>query len=361
MFHSGVYYDTIRAKMMNQLTKRQLQTLHFIEGREVTTNRDLKDFLKDASRVTIVRDVNTLLGQRLITKQGKGRSVYYQVFSKNSALKYIDPDIYFEKGPDEREVFFEHFNFDVFNIFENIFQSEELAELNNLNLDYRKRIAVLPEAIVKKEFERLTVEFSWKSSRIEGNTYSLLETEILIKEHKEAEGHKKEEATMILNHKEALDYILASKEIFRDLTLAKIDNLHQIIVKNLGVPIGLRKNAVGITGTKYQPLDNEHQIREAMERFVGKTNQINSPFFKAVFVILMISYIQPFVDGNKRTARILGNAVLLAYGLCPLSLRSIDGGDYRKSVILFYEQNSIRFVKDLFIEQFKFSVENYFR
>lgn len=360
MFHFGAVYDTIRAIFMKQLTQRQLKIMNFVEERKRVSNREIVDLLKDIARITVVRDLNFLLREGFILKRGKGRSVYYEPRTKNPALKYIDADIYFQKGPDERTIVFERFNFDIFDMFRDILSEEETKELEELNLKYRKRVASLPAAALKKELERLTVEFSWKSSRIEGNTYSLLETEILIKERKEAEGHKKEEAIMILNHKEALDYILNNRKDFRNLTLAKINNLHQLIVKDLGVPQGIRKNAAGIIGTKYKPLDYEYQIREAIEKLVTAVNRMENIFIKTIFATLMISYIQPFVDGNKRTARILGNAILLAYNFCPLSLRSVDEVEYRKAVILFYEQNSIRFFKDLFVEQFRFSAQNYF-
>ena len=88
---------------------------------------------------------------------------------------------------------------------------------------------------------------------------------------------------------------------------------------------------------------------------------LDDPFSKAIFMILMISYIQPFEDGNKRASRLLGNAILLANNACPLSYRSINEADYKKAVIIFYEQNSARLFKELFIEQFKFAVSNYFQ
>ena len=225
----------------------------------------------------------------------------------------------------------------------------------------KKESKTCPPAIIKKEFERLTVELSWKSSQIEGNTYSLIDTEILIKENKEAAGHKKEEAVMILNHKKALEYIIGNRNEFKNLTLRKIEDIHGLIVDGLSVAKGLRKKAVGITGTKYRPLDNEYQIREMMEKAINVVNKkLDDPFSKAIFTTLMISYIQPFEDGNKRASRLLGNAILLANNACPLSYRSVNEADYKKAVIIFYEQNSARFFKELFIEQFKFAVSNYF-
>ncbi|OGZ40730.1 MAG: hypothetical protein A3I20_01105 [Candidatus Portnoybacteria bacterium RIFCSPLOWO2_02_FULL_40_15] len=347
-----------------KLTKRQLNILEFIKKNGGASNQEIKNCLKetfeDISRITIVRDINLLLKNKLIDRKGKGRNVRYEEFIKSAVLAYFDVEEYFKKGPDERKLTFEYFNFRIFSQFKEIFTEEELKNLKTLNDGYKKRIKKLSPAILKKEFERLTIELSWKSSQIEGNTYSLIDTEILIKEHKEAEGHKKEEAIMILNHKKALDYILNKKSDFKKINLRKIENIQNLIVDNLGISKGIRKKLVGIVGTRYKPLDNEYQIKEALEKMIKIINNFKEPFSKALAAILMISYIQPFEDGNKRTARLLGDALLLAYGACPLSFRSVNETDYKKAVIIFYEQNSARFFKELFIQQFEFAIKNYF-
>jgi len=242
-----------------------------------------------------------------------------------------------------------------------IFNREEIRELEKLNKNYQNNVKKLSPMIIKKEFERLTIELSWKSSQIEGNTYSLIDTEILIKNSQEAKGHSKEEATMILNHKKTLDYIRDKKNNFKKLNLRKIENIHSLTVDNLGIEKGLRKRMVGIIGTKYKPIDNQYQIKEALEKTIKIINSSKNPFLKSFVALLMISYIQPFEDGNKRTARLLSNAILLSCDVCPLSYRSIDKSDYKKAVIIFYEQNNCRFFKKIFMEQFKFAVENYFR
>lgn len=349
---------------MNKLTERQLDILRFIEEENGVGNREIGAYLEKKlgklSRVTVVRDIDKLLKNSLIVKEGKGRSVKYKEAVENKFLRYVDIEEYFQRGTDEREIAFERFNFNVFGIFKNIFNSEEMKELERLNVDYQKRIKKLPPAILKKELERLTIELSWKSSQIEGNTYSLLDTEILIKQHEEAAGHKKEEALMILNHKKAIDYVLDKKNDFRKITLRKIENVHRLIIEGLGVSQGLRKKPVGVVGTRYRPLDNEFQIKEAIEKAARLINSLKNPFSKSLAAILLVSYIQPFEDGNKRASRLLGDAILFAYNICPLSFRSVKEADYKKAIIVFYEQNNIRSFKELFVEQFKFAVGNYF-
>ncbi|MDP3015296.1 MAG: Fic family protein [bacterium] len=350
---------------MEKLTARQFKILEFIRKSGKAGNKEIKNYAEkifgELSRITVVRDINILANNGLIKKIGKGRGVYYQEAVESKLLGYIDIDEYFKKGPDERRVAFERFNFGVFKDLNNILSEDELADLQKIKDDYIKRIKKLSPAILKKEFERLTIELSWKSSQIEGNTYSLIDTEILIKERKEARGHKKEEAIMILNHKKALDYIFANKSDFKKITIRKISDIHRLLVAGLNVSYNIRKRAVGVVGAKYKPLDNEYQLREAMENATALINKMSNPFVKALIAVLLMSYIQPFEDGNKRTARLVGNAILLAHNICPLSYRSVDEADYKKTTILFYEQNNIRAFKELFIQQYKFAAENYFK
>lgn len=133
------------------------------------------------------------------------------------------------------------------------------------------------------------------------------------------------------------------------------------MTQDLSIEHGTRKRPIGIIGTKYIPLDNVYQIHEALDIFVETLNRIALSFEKALLAVLILSYIQPFIDGNKRTARMIGNAVLLAYGYCPLSYRSVSEVEYKKAVPLFYEQHSIVYFKRLFIEQYEHAIHTYFR
>lgn len=349
---------------MIKLTKRQESILNFIQQNDCVANKEiLKEISKefdDVSRTTIFRELDFLLDKKFIIKKGQGRNVVYSVQEISNFLKYFNIEKYFLFTADDREVK-ENFNFDFFNWKKKLFSEKELKNLEKMNVDYKKRIKMLSSTILKKEFERLTIELSWKSSQIEGNTYSLIDTEILLKDNQEAKGHTRSEAVMILNHKKALDYARDKKSNFQELSIRKIENIHALLTKDLGVKKGIIDIAVGIVGTKYKPLDNSYQTREALEKAIIFLDDIQNPFEKAVFAILFISYIQPFEDGNKRTARILGNAILMAYNICPLSYRNVDKSDYKKAIILFYEQNSATAFKDLFREQYKFAVETYFR
>src|SRR4030042_3949070 len=256
---------------MMKLNERQEKIISYRRKHGTAGNKELLDHVlksgEKVTRLTIVRDLEKILRAKVISKKGKGRNVRYVERIKNPALFYFDAERYFKLSPDEREVKFEKFNFDVFGFFGNdIFSETEIEKIEKLNNTYRSGIKKLPASILKKEFERLTIELSRKSSQIEGNTYSLIDTEILIREHREAKGHPKEEAIMILNHKNALDYILGKKSNFRSLNLRKIENIHSLLISKLSTAKGIRKGTVGITGTRYRPLDNQHQIRDAIEK-----------------------------------------------------------------------------------------------
>lgn len=346
------------------LTQRQSKILDFIQEKQSAKRLDIELYISSiedkSSKVTIIRDLDFLLKQNLIKKTGQARSITYNPAQTNEILRKYNIVEYFKVDSDSREIKYPQFNFDIFNNLNNIFVKKEVLELEKTNNIYRKKIERLSPVILKKEFERLLIELSWKSSQIEGNTYSLLDTEVLIKDNIEAEGHKKEEAIMILNHKKALEYIFENSNYYKKLTLAKVEELHSILVDNLSVNKGLRKSPVGIVGTNYKPLFNQHQIKESMEKLIEKINSTENIIEKALITVLMISYIQPFEDGNKRTARILANAILYANNYCPLSYRSIKESEYKKAVIIFYENNSLDYFKKLFINQFKFAIDKYF-
>ena len=274
----------------------------------------------------------------------------------------LDLATYFDKDIDEREVQ-ESFNFDLIRDVlpkVEIFTKEELEVLNAAQMEFEKNTEGMTELEYRKEMERLGVDLSWKSSQIEGNTYSLLETERLLKDKQTASGKTKEETIMLLNHKDALDFVLDVPDYLKELSVHRIENIHSILTKELEVDRNIRHRRVGITGTNYRPLDNEFQIREALEDTCTLVNGKDNVFEKALLTLVLLSYIQAFVDGNKRTARITSNAILIANGYCPISFRTVDSIDYKKAMLMFYEQNNIAAFKKIFIEQFLFAVKTYF-
>ena len=337
-----------------------LQYLHYNPGvsrSEIETGMNLKE-----SPATVKRILAGLVESGQAVVIGQGRATRYSVSAQAHVTMPLNIDTYFEKETDERIVQTD-FNFELINDIlpkVELFTPQEKEQLDALQAQFTKNIKDITPTEYRKEMERLGIDLSWKSSQIEGNTYSLLETEKLLKEKQTAQGKTKEEAVMLLNHKDALDYILEEPEHLKELTIRRIEELHTLLVKELDVDKGIRRRRVGVTGTNYRPLDNEFQIREALEDSCRLINGKESVFEKALLALVLISYIQAFSDGNKRTARMTSNAILIANRYCPISFRTVDSVDYKKAMLIFYEQNNISAFKKIFIDQFAFAVGTYF-
>lgn len=344
------------------MTEREAEILQILENESLSSKEVFDQVKADISYATLKRTLSKLQSQHAIETIGKGKGTKYLVSPAFSLLKPIDLNNYYEKEIDERTII-QEFNFSVITDTlskAKLFTQNEEEKLKNLQKTYFKNISELTEQAYSKELERLAIDLSWKSSQIEGNTYSLLETERLLKEKETAAGKTKEEAVMLLNHKEAIDFIIDHPDYLIPLEVRKIEDIHSILTKGLEVERNLRTRRVGISGTNYRPLDNEFKIKEALELSCQLINQKDSVFEKALLVLVLISYIQPFMDGNKRTARIVSNSVLMNYKHCPLSFRTVDSIDYKKAMLLFYEQNNISSFKKIFINQFEFAVNTYF-
>ena len=345
-----------------QVNSRQAKLLELLLVNSPSSRSKIENLLKDdnVSRITIIRDLNYLISVGLIEQVGGGKYVKYRLKPEKELLIPIDLEKYFSTVTDTRKIKYPTFNFNLINRLMGLFSKDELELFETGKDKLKNKFSSLDKTILKRELERFTIELSWKSSQIEGNTYSLLETEELIKNKKEAKGHDKSEAIMILNHKAAFDTILEKKESFKEISVADIRRIHSELVRKLNIKSGIRESAVGITGTKYRPLDNKWQIEEALNKFVVQTKKIKSVPEKALIFLAVIAYLQPFTDGNKRTSRMISNAVLLSNGYYPLSYRSVDEVEYKKALILFYEQNNLYHLKRIFLEQQRFAIENYF-
>lgn len=340
-----------------------IEILQFLHYHPLANRTEIMAGLTKApSDSTMKRLLSAAVKEGNIETAGRGPATKYKLTPQAHVTMPLDLATYFDKDIDEREVQ-ESFNFDLIrNVLPKveIFTKEELEVLNAAQMEFKKNTEGMTELEYRKEMERLGVDLSWKSSQIEGNTYSLLETERLLKDKQTASGKTKEEAIMLLNHKDALDFVLDIPDYLKELSVHRIEDIHSILTKELEVDRNIRHRRVGITGTNYRPLDNEFQIREALEDTCTLVNGKDNVFEKALLTLSLLSYIQAFVDGNKRTARITSNAVLIANGYCPISFRTVDSIEYKKAMLMFYEQNNIAAFKKIFIEQFLFAVKTYF-
>lgn len=339
------------------------EILSYIANNPSLSSKKIYDGLGfDIAYATLKRVLTQLLEEALIATEGQGKGTRYLISPSYELLKPISIREYFNLEQDQRTIK-KDFNLSLItDVLSNttLFTAEEQQYLQRLHEKFTKNVSSLSPVEYSKEQERLAIDLSWKSSQIEGNTYSLLETERLLKEKETAEGKPKDDAIMLLNHKEALNFISENPDYVVPLTVNRIEDIHSILIRDLGVTHNIRNRRVGVTGTNYRPLDNEHQIREALYDMCKLINAKTDTFEKALLALVLLSYIQAFTDGNKRTARIVSNAILIARQYCPLSFRTVDSIDYKEAMLIFYEQNNISAFKKIFVKQYEFAVNTYF-
>lgn len=211
-------------------------------------------------------------------------------------------------------------------------------------------------------FDRLLIDLSWNSSRLEGNTYSLLDTERLLALGEEAEGKSARDAQMILNHKAAIEFLVDSAE---DLGFNRytILNLHALLSHNLlADPAAhgrLRKRPVAIHGTVYHPLEVPQLIEESFQQMLDTAAAIADPFEQAFFVMVHLPYLQPFEDVNKRTSRLAANIPMVRENLCPLSFVDVPEQAYVDGMLAVYELNRMELLRDVFVWAYERSSARY--
>lgn len=218
------------------------------------------------------------------------------------------------------------------------------------------------ETYARQIFDRLLIDLSWNSSRLEGNTYSLLETERLLDLGESAEGKDATETQMILNHKAAIELLTdEAEEIgFNPYTIL---NLHALLSENLlADPQAcgrLRSIAVGVGGTVYHPLEVPQLISECFQQVLETASAISDPFEQAFFVLVHLSYLQPFEDVNKRVSRLAANIPLIRGNLCPLSFVDVPERAYIDGILGVYELNRIELLRDVFVWAYERSCARY--
>ncbi len=214
----------------------------------------------------------------------------------------------------------------------------------------------------ERVLKRFLVDLSWKSSNLEGNTYSLAETERLLKFGEEAEGRTREEAVMILNHRAAIEYICPNPDV-PALSSMTLRNIHALVSSGLlDDPMwegALRTHPVMIGGSAYRPLDNPHRLREVFEVLVFKASRIQNSFEQAFFLTVHLPFLQAFEDCNKRTSRIAANIPLLAAGLSPVSFLDISHRDYVDGLLGIYELSDVSLAREIFVEAYMSSASRY--
>ena len=215
---------------------------------------------------------------------------------------------------------------------------------------------------LRQLMDRLLIDLSWNSSRLEGNTYSLLETQRLIEVGVKAEGKGLKDAKMILNHKAAIE-LLSTQSDSLDFNAYTICNLHALLADELlydnNARGRLRTKAVGISGSVYMPLENPQLIDSQFQLFLLKASAIHDPIEQSFFAMVHLPYLQPFEDVNKRVSRLAVNIPLMKHNLCPLSFIDVPQDEYVHSLLAIYELNKIDYLRDLFVWAYERSAAKY--
>ncbi len=233
----------------------------------------------------------------------------------------------------------------------------ELAEIGQVGM------GDLPAGTYFRQvMDRLLIDLSWNSSRLEGNTYSLLETQRLLELGEDTEGKAVQETQMILNHKAAIE-MLADDAGELDFNRYTICNLHALLSDNLlsdpGACGRLRSLRVGISGTVYHPLGIPQQIEERFEQILQKASAVRDPFEQAFFAMVHLPYLQPFEDVNKRVSRLAANIPLVRHNLCPLSFVDVESREYVGGLLGVYELNRVDYLRDVFARAYRRSCARY--
>lgn len=336
-----------------------------------------------ATRRTVQRWLNDLIAQGYLRRERAGRATRYRAATMVTAAGNVK----LELGLTRRGEIRVPLTAEAESIQAHVLQPlgrRPAARYNRAFLDaYRpNRTFYLPETIrtelrsqgsvvgsqepagtyARQIASRLLIDLSWNSSRLEGNTYSLLETEHLLSVGEAAEGKGAIEAQMILNHKEAIEFLLASAEEIQ-FNSYTIQNLHALLSENLlpdpAASGRLRTIAVGIGQTSFTPLDGPQRIAECFQRVLETAAAIDDPFEQAFFAMVHLPYLQPFEDVNKRVSRLAANIPLIKHNLCPLSFVDVPQQVYISAMLAIYELNRVELLRDVFVWAYQRSCARY--
>lgn len=212
--------------------------------------------------------------------------------------------------------------------------------------------------------KRLLIDLSWASSKLEGNTYSILETERLLEFNEAAEGRATFETQMILNHRNAIEFLVQSAtDADIGVNSPTLRNLHALLADNLlrdaSAAGRLRTTSVGIGGSVYLPITGGPVLVEAFDQMVATAAAIREPFEQAFFLMVHLPYLQPFDDVNKRVSRLAANIPFIKHNLCPLSFIDVPDRAYIDGLLAIYELNRVELLRDVYVWAYERSAQRY--
>ena len=330
--------------------------LEYIGSHSGVSREDIrKQVAPEASQATVWRALKRLADEGEVEVSGKGRATRYTLAGAAAVRLHLQTPCNRRRPVGYNREFIDRY---VPN------KTPYLSDTDRQRLREAGGLAPAPSlgTYSRRILERLLIDLSWASSRLEGNTYDILETERLIRFGEEASGKNRKETVMILNHKEAIQHLV---EHLEDIALSRSEvlNIHALLADGLLVDPALggrlRRAPVGISVSSYRPLDNPFVIEEEFDILLHKAAAIADPFEQSFFVLVHIPYLQAFHDVNKRTSRIVANIPLLKAGLAPMSFLTMDDSAYVAGLLGVYELNNASLLRETYIDAYLASAENY--
>lgn len=306
--------------------------LNILNGR--TTTAQIAKEMTSVDIRSIQRSLVRLVELGLIKRNGTNNPSYSIVYINLINTLVADKLVDDEARPEST------FNFGLIDWLKTVPESELTSVLKYDSESLGLTTAA--EKMTAKELEYLTVELAWKSSALEGNTYTLLDTQLLLTEGIKAKNRTEFETQMVLNHKSAISFIIENKELFEhEIKFSTVEELHRIISYNLGIESGVRKRTVRISASNYAPIGNPQQLKEYAEVILTIISSVKNPALRALLALALMPYLQTFEDGNKRTGRMLANAILISSLSRGFSLRKVTARQLALAYLAFYEFNSL--------------------
>lgn len=337
------------------MTNNLNQIFDFIKSKTKISYTDILQRFPNIAETTVTRNLNKLQKEWRILKTKIWKNTFYEIIWKDFILEYFNKP-FFER--EKKEYSFDFLGDYIPNETSFLWEKYEILKREYLDkeilssYDYKQNLRAI---------ENLLIDLSFSSSKLEWNTYSYLDTEILIKYNNSAEWKTQVETQMILNHKNAIKYIIDNKKEIK-LSTQDFQNIHILLWKWLLLEDYLwkiRTSEVSIWGSAYTPLENHFQLKEQFELFLQKLNEIKNPFEQSLFILVFIPYFQIFMDINKRTSRISSNIPLIKNWLIPFSFLQINDRQYINAILAVYELNDVSLLRDMFVENYLLNMKRY--
>ena len=335
------------------------------------------------NRRTLQRRLQTLINEQRLTTEGESIALVYKLISGSvvpasgsiAATATAEAELYVPVSPEgavirdqvrlqlmhRRPVGYQRDFLEAYQPGETFYLPESLrGQLHEMG---RTSTNERPAGTYARDIlGRLLVDLSWASSKLEGNTYSRLDTQNLIEFGQVARGKDAIETQMILNHKAAIEMLIEdAEEVGFDAFTFK--NLHAVLSQDLmrdpQASGRLRRRPVDISGTVFHPLALPQVIEDCFALLLNKAAAIPDPFEQAFFLMVQLPYLQPFEDVNKRVSRIGANIPLFKHNLCPLSFIDVPERAYIEGTLGVYELNQVELLRDVFVWAYERSCQRY--